>query len=239
MEINRKVRFSSNSVAHDLAKGWKVGNAKLVVILMLMTISILSGCGEPTPIPASSGAAVADGFPGSTCPFGKLQAGLTQGYECVDGEFRAWIDNNQAAYDFVTAPLGENYGDVRIEVDARFVSGEEAGAYILCRGSQLTGDFYYFRLGAEGLAEITDYLDGEEQIARLYPLPDGMLQPGWNHLRADCIGKDLSFYLNGELVLERELDSSYYTSGDVSLGAGGGSLGFSEVRFDNLQVTQP
>ncbi|TFH38015.1 MAG: DUF1080 domain-containing protein [Anaerolineales bacterium] len=201
---------------------------------------LLAACGSKTSSPApATGAGVQDDFSSAACLFGSMQAGASRGYECVDGEFRAWIDNDQDAYEFVTAPTGESYGDVRIEVDARFVSGEEAGAYLLCRGSQLSGNFYYFRLGTDGLAEITDYLDGEEQIARLYPLPEGTIQPGWNHLRADCIGKNLAFYLNGELVLERAIDGSAHETGDIGLGAGGGSLGFSDVRFDNLVVTQP
>lgn len=201
---------------------------------------LLAACGSKASSPAPvASAGVQDDFSNAACLFGSMQAGSSRGYECAEGEFHAWIDNDQDAYDFVAAPTNETYGDVRIEVDVRFVSGEEAGAYLLCRGSQLSGNFYYFRLGADGLAEITDYLEGEEQIARLYPLPEGAIQPGWNHLRADCIGKDLSFYLNGELVLERTIEGEVFEAGDVGLGAGGGSLGFSEVRFDNLVVVQP
>jgi ABC-type glycerol-3-phosphate transport system substrate-binding protein len=201
---------------------------------------LLAACGsKATPVTPATGTGVQDDFSSASCLFGSMQAGTSRGYECIDGEFRAWIDNDQDAYEFVTAPTNESYGDVRIEVDVRFVSGEEAGAYLLCRGSQLSGNFYYFRLGADGLAEITDYLEGEEQIARMYPLPEGTIQPGWNHLRADCIGMDLALYLNGELVLERAIEGSVYETGDIGLGAGGGSLGFSEVRFDNLVVTRP
>jgi hypothetical protein len=239
METNTMTRFCSNSFAQGHAEGSKPAHPQLAVILLLLTISILSACSSPSPQPALSGAAFQDDFSNQNCLFGKLQAGSTQGYECTDGEFRAWINNNQAAYDLVTASSSESYGNVQVEVDVRFVSGEEAGAYIICRGSQLKGNFYFLRISADGLAEITDYLDGEEQIARMYPLSEGTIQPGWNHLRADCIGKNLSLYLNGELLLEREFDASYYPNGEIGLGAGGGSLGFSEVRFDNLQVTQP
>jgi hypothetical protein len=180
-----------------------------------------------------------DDFSSGACRFGSIEGTSTLGYECVDGEFRAWIDNDQEPYDFITSSTGETYGDVRIEVDASFASGEDAGAYIICRGSQVSGSFYYFRVGVDGVVEITDYLEGEEQIARLNNLPAGALQPGWNRLRADCLGNDLALYVNGELVLEREIEGGAYGPGDIGLGAGGGSLGLSEVRFDNLLVDQP
>ena len=201
---------------------------------------LLTACASSSPVVAQpSAAGLEQDFSGGTCPFGRMQAGSSRGFECADGEFRAWIDNNGEAYDFITAPLGERFTDVSIEVDARFVSGEDAGAYIVCRGSQLTGNFYYFRLGVDGAVEITDYLEGEEQIARMKLLPEIVIASGWNHLRADCIGDTLSFYVNGELVLERTMEGDVYESGDIGLGAGGGSLGFSEVRFDNLAITKP
>lgn len=205
--------------------------------LLVFLVFALASCGRPSPAAPDDGR-VPDAS-GDSCRFGSVQVGTSQGYECADGEFRMWIDNDQEPYDFITAPLGESYGDVRIEVDARFVSGEEAGAYIVCRGSQLAGDFYFLRVSSEGSVEITNYLEGDEQIARMKSLPSNSVLPGWNHIQADCVGRDLSLYLNGELVLERELEGDYYTAGDVGLGAGGGSLGFSEVRFANLQVTQP
>jgi hypothetical protein len=233
-QFNRNV--SSATFRLNLARP---GLAKPVVFLYLSALLILSGCGSASSPATNSGGEVLDDFSNASCPFGQMQAGSSRGYECADGEFRAWIDNDQERYDFITAPLGESYGDVRIEVDARFVSGDEAGAYILCRGSQSTGDFYFLRVSADGRVEITNYLEGEEQIARLNTVPDGAVLPGWNHIQADCIGRDLSLYLNGELVLERELEGDFYAAGDVGLGAGGGSQGFSEVRFDNLQVIQP
>jgi len=198
----------------------------------------LAACGggessEPQAAP------VQDDFSAEVCRFGYLEGTTTKGYGCADGEFRAWIDNDQELYDFIAASAGESYGDVSIEVDARFVSGDDAGVYLLCRGSQLSGDFYAFRVGVDGSVEITDYLDGEEQVARLASLPEGSLLPGANRLRADCIGNNLSLFVNGNLVLERAIEGGAYGQGDIGLGAGGASSGLSEVRFDNLAVSQP
>ena len=46
-------------------------------------------------------------------------------------------------------------------------------------------------------------------------------------------------YLNGELVLDREIEGEAYGPGDIALGAGGGSEGLSDVYFDNLVVGAP
>jgi len=214
------------------------GSHRLVVAALISALLVGCSGSDTGPAPAE-GSGLQDDFSAGTCRFGSLQAGATQGYGCVDGEFRAWIDNDQESYDFVSASAGESYGDVRIEVDARFVSGEDAGAYLLCRGSQVGGAFYALRVGVDGSVEITDFLDGEEQIARLDSLPEGSILPGANRLRADCLGNDLALYVNGSLVLEREIEGGAYSSGDMGLGAGGGSRGLSEVRFDNLIVSQP
>jgi len=131
------------------------------------------------------------------------------GYGCVDGEFRAWIDNDEEPYAFVVASAQEPFGDVRIEADVRFAEGAEAGAYLLCRGGPDVGIVYAFKLGADGYLEIADYLDNEEQIVRMNSLPQGALLPGWNRVRADCLGSKLSFYLNGNLVLEREIEGEH------------------------------
>ena len=211
---------------------------RLVATLMLTATLALAACGGAGPQPSPGGTSLRDDFSVASCRFGSLQAGSTKGYECADGEFRAWIDNDQQSYDFTTASTGDSYSDVRIEVDARIVSAVPyGGAVLLCRGSQESGNFYAFTLSPDGSMDISDYLDGGEQIARSGSLPEGTLQPDWNHLRIDCIGNHLAFYVNGVLGLEREIDE--IDQGDIALGAGGSSDGFTEVRFDNLAVTTP
>ena len=206
-----------------------------ILMMVAMALAACGGAGAPE---SPSGALLQDDFSSSSCVFGSLQAGTTQGYECTDGEFRAWIDNDQASYDFVTAPTSEAYGDVRIEVDARIVSAVPyGGAVVVCRGSQAAGDFYAFTLSSDGSVDISDYLDGEEQIAHFDTLPEGTVKSDWNHLRVDCVGNHLAFYVNGVLGVERDIDE--FARGEVGLGAGGASEGMTEVRFDNLMVSAP
>ena len=208
------------------------------VLLWSVLALVLAACGGAASATPASGAPLQDDFSSTTCLFGFLEAGTTQGYECVNGEFRAWIDNDQASYDFISSSSPDSYGDVRIEVDARIVSAVlYGGAFVVCRGSQTAGDFYAFVLSPDGTVTISDYIDGEEQIARFNYLPEGTVQPDWNHLRVDCIGDHLAFFVNGVLGVERDID--VLAQGEVGLGAGGASDGFTEVRFDNLTVLQP
>ena len=213
-------------------------SGSIVWISSALAMAALAACGGAAPATPASGATLQDDFSSATCLFGFLEAGSTQGYECVDGEFRAWIDNDQASYDFITSSSPDSYGDVRIEVDARIVSAVlYGGAFVVCRGSQTAGDFYAFVLSPDGTVTISDYLDDEEQIARIGSLPEGTLKPDWNRLRVDCIGDHLAFYVNGVLGVERDID--VLAQGEVGLGAGGASDGFTEVHFDNLTVLQP
>lgn len=208
-----------------------------VLPLAFLFSLILAACGGAGASPApSGGAALQDDFSGAACQFGSLEAGSTKGYGCSDGEFRAWIDNGQAPYDFVTSPSHDSYGDVRIEVDVRIVSAVPyGGAIVLCRGTQASGNFYEFVLSPNGSAGISDFLDGEEQIARAASLQPGTLKPDWNHLRVDCVGNHLAFYVNDTLAVERDVDK--FPKGKIGLGAGGSSEGMTDVRFDNLVVS--
>jgi len=199
---------------------------------------MLTACGGEAPVPPSAHG-FQDDFAQEFCRFGSMDGSTSRGYGCVDGGFRAWIDNDEEPYAFVAASSQEQFDDVRIEADVHFAEGAEAGAYLLCRGGPGSGSFYAFRLGADGYLEIADYLENEEQIVRMNSVPQGALLPGWNRVRADCIGGQLSFYLNGDLVLEREIKGEVLGPGGIAVGAGGASEGSSDVYFDNLAVSVP
>jgi hypothetical protein len=170
------------------------------------------------------------------CPFGSLEGSTSFGYGCQDGGFRAFIDNDEQPYEFITGSTGDSYEDVVIEVDVRLIQGEDfSGAFVLCR-DQYQENFYYFKLFHDGVA-IGEYNDGDEQIVRMGPLPPGTDPLATNRLRAECIGSRLALYVNGVLALERDDDT--VTHGGVGLGAGEGENGFTEVFFENWEINQP
>ena len=58
-----------------------------------------------------------------------------------------------------------------------------------------------------------------------------------NHLRADCLGNTLSFYVNDiQIALTDDAD---FTEGDVGLLAGTFGEGGLDLLFDNFVVLQP
>jgi hypothetical protein len=172
----------------------------------------------------------------AACPFGYFEGSPSVGYGCENGGFRAFIDNDEQSYDIIAASAGDVYQDVVIEVDVRLLQGEDfSGAFVLCR-DQFQENFYYFKLFHDGVA-VGEYNDGEEQVARMGPLPPGTDPSATNHLRAECIGSHQALYVNGILALERDDDT--VTHGGVGLGAGEGENGFTEVFFQNWEIMQP
>ena len=110
---------------------------------------------------------------------------------------------------------------------------------IICR-HQNDQNFYFFVISADGYYAIGKNKDGRstllEQNAMQY---SGAIKKGVviNHLRAECQGSTLSFFVNDvpvALVVDED-----FSSGDVGLLAGTFDRGDLDILFDNFVVTQP
>jgi hypothetical protein len=142
------------------------------------------------------------------------------------------------------ATPGQSFsGDVRVEVDAGKISGSESDKYgLIChyiKNSDDTFSYYYFAMSIDGLGEI--YLIDHNQASALSEHPQDMsdfIHPGdqVNHLRADCSGGKLNFYVNDQ-PFNGATDSSFQ-GGDAGLRVDSES-GNSEVVFDNFVVYKP
>ncbi|MBC8334825.1 MAG: hypothetical protein ISR59_11930 [Anaerolineales bacterium] len=134
-------------------------------------------------------------------------------------------------------------GDVRVEVDATKITGEDDNDFgLLCRytGTLESPSFYFFIISSDGFAVIgkgtagvTEYLSSE------FMEPSDAINQGstLNHLRADCIGNSLTFFVNGQQVVSTT-DASY-TGGDVGVTAGTFDIPNAEIAFDNFIVRKP
>jgi hypothetical protein len=58
-----------------------------------------------------------------------------------------------------------------------------------------------------------------------------------NHLRADCAGSNLGFFVNGKKVTG--VEDNDLKSGDIGLIAGALKTAGTNILFDNLTVLQP
>lgn len=131
-----------------------------------------------------------------------------------------------------------NFGDVRVEVDVIKLNGpDENRMGLICRYQG--GDYYFFMISNDGYYVIGKFIGGltlllgqsEMQVSEA-------IQPGtMNHLRADCIGDKLTFYINfSEVASATDTD---LPNGDVGVVAGAFSEPGVDVLFDNFVVIQP
>lgn len=195
----------------------------------------------PTPIPMATPFAkvlLQDKFTNSASGWDKVnETDYTVEY-VNGGGYRIFVnasDGGEATW------LSKNYKDVNIMVDAKYVAGPSDGLMgILCRVRDKVG-FYSFFFSTDGYYAIDKYVytaDGSKPDT----LAEGTLDPNTlqaedsNQLRADCVGKTLTLYLNNQPLLQ--VTDSSYTSGGVGLIAQTGASGEAGVDtlFNNFVV---
>lgn len=157
----------------------------------------------------------------------------------VDGEYRILLNKS----DFNTYSLlpKQTFDNCSVEVDVRLAAGPSNGVFgILCRteaDAQTVHKAYVFAIRGDGFYAILKRTSPSFWDAIAYGKESKAIKPGnaVNHLRADCSGDVLTFYVNGEKLLEKT-DSAFKTGG----------VGFAvttqpkneplDVRFDNFVV---
>jgi hypothetical protein len=127
-----------------------------------------------------------------------------------------------------------------MEVDAMTAGGPlENRMGLICR-MQDDANFYYFIISADGYYSIGKVKGGTWSLlgaAAMQQNPAIHTGLQLNHLRADCIGSLLIFYVNGQLVgSARDTD---FITGDVGLLAGSFDHPGVDVSFDNFTVLKP
>jgi pectate lyase len=133
----------------------------------------------------------------------------------------------------------KNFGDVRIEVDVIKLNGpDENRMGLMCRYQ--AGDYYFFIISNDGYYVIGKFIGGLTLLLgqqREMQVSETIQSGTMNHLRADCIGNTLTFYINYTQVATAQ-DSDLPT-GDVGVLAGAFSEPGVDVLFDQFVVIQP
>jgi hypothetical protein len=143
----------------------------------------------------------------------------------------------QSKMNFWSTPSG-NFGDVRVEADVTKLNGpDENRAGLMCRYQN--GNYYFFIISNDGFHAIGKFVDGQAiLIGQESMVPSEFIQSdGINHLRADCIGNILTFYVNFNQVAATQ-DADFATGG-VGLLAGSFDEPGVDVLFQNFVVLQP
>ena len=130
------------------------------------------------------------------------------------------------------------FSDVRVEADVIKLEGpDENRMGLLCRYQ--SGDYYFFIISNDGFYVIGKFIGGLTVLLGQSEMQTSeAIQTGtMNHLRADCIGDKLTFYINfTEVASATDTD---FRSGDVGVVAGAFSEPGVDVLFDNFVVLQP
>ena len=143
----------------------------------------------------------------------------------------------QADYNLWSTPE-KNFKDVRVEADVFRLNGaDENRAGLMCRYQN--GDYYFFIISNDGYYGVGKYIGGQILL-----LGQPSMQPSEfiekeavNHLRADCIGDTLTFYVNFSQVAS--VKDTDFANGDVGMLAGAFTEAGVDVLFDHFVVIQP
>ena len=144
---------------------------------------------------------------------------------------------NSPGYNLWTTPE-KNFGDVRVEADVfRLTGPEENRMGLICRYQN--GDYYFFIISNDGYYAVGKYIGGQTLLlgqTEMQP-SEFVEQVAVNHLRADCIGDTLTFYVNFNQVAS--VQDTDFANGDVGLLAGAFTEPGVDVLFDHFMVLQP
>jgi hypothetical protein len=129
--------------------------------------------------------------------------------------------------------------DVRVEVDSFAADGPLDNAFgLICRYVD-PDNFIFFLISSDGYSGIGAIRDGVRTlITGKAMLPSDAITQGHsaNHLRADCVGPQLTFWVNGVVVNQAVTEDQ--ASGDVGVMVGTYAEPGAQFRFDNFAIVQ-
>ena len=224
-----------------MKKYWTLAIAALVIASMACSVASLTG-NKATALP-------------STVLFADDFSDTGSGWDTVNGA-DGITDYKDGAYDIqvntigdkgngmdMWANPGQNFtGDVRVEVDVTKLGGPDNNDIgVICRYNKDSDNynFYYFLISSDGFVGIAKMVDSSSTMISGDQMEssDTVKSTGVNHIRADCIGHNLTLYVNGKKAASAT--DSTFTSGDVGLLAGTFDTPGTDVKFDNFMVTKP
>jgi hypothetical protein len=187
-----------------------------------------------TPLPPSGTILFQDAFENNTSGWDRLaNDGGIMDYD--SGGYRMLI--RQPQMNFWSTPKME-LRDVRLETDVTKLNGpSENRAGLLCRYQN--GNYYFFLISNDGYYAIGKFIGGQIILLGQTEMQsyENIQADAVNHLRADCIGDSLTFYINYNLIAgAQDTDLQF---GSVGVLAGSFAQPGVDVLFDNFVAMQP
>ncbi|GAB4502621.1 MAG: hypothetical protein Fur0035_21750 [Anaerolineales bacterium] len=212
----------------------------LVLLAASLACSLFTATAPSAPA-QSSNVLFKDDFSSTSSGWDKA-SGDNGSTDYADGAYRIFVSTTQ--YDAWANPSKSFDADVSVEVDVTKSAGPDNNDMgIICRYNTINGNFnfYYFIISSDGFAMIAKMVDSKSSfLAEKATDPNPAIKMGsaTNHLRADCIGSQLTLYVNGTQVMS-VTDSDLSGGGDVGLIAGTFDTAGTDALFDNFVVTKP
>jgi hypothetical protein len=154
-----------------------------------------------------------------------------------DGYYRIQV---QGDHQMLWTGPAMRFTDVHLETDLIKVIGTSDDTFgLVCRAEDLD-NYYFFVISSDGYYGIGKTIDGvQELINSPGMLPSEEISQGKakNHLRADCIGEELEFFINGKRIAK--VKDSQLSQGRVGIFAGTLEASENVVLFDNFSVLNP
>ena len=210
---------------------------------LFVVMFLLSACGSapaesaqaPAAAQASGAVLFQDDFAQATTGWDRLL--VTEGVmDYYSGGYRVLVNALQT--NFWATPR-RNFTDVRVEVDTGKLGGpDENRIGLLCRYNGK--DYYFFIISSDGFYGMGIFKDGQAVLlGQTEMLASSNINQGLaiNHLRADCTGSTLTFYVNGFQVAQAQ--DTTLPSGDIGILAGTFNEPGVDIIFDNFVALQP
>jgi len=152
-----------------------------------------------------------------------------------DGEYRIVVNEaDSTVWGSPTKPY--DLADFALEVDARQLRGPKEASYGVVVRVQPDARFYMCAIASDGTYSIQQ-LQGQDNWATLRDWTESAaIRPlgEVNHLRVECLGERMRFYVNDEMLAE--VSDLTLPSGTIGLVASSVNADVVEVRFDNLRL---
>jgi hypothetical protein len=211
-------------------------------LLMLLSLScaLPSLGGSSTPqeqnLPAGS-LLLQDDFSNPSSGFDHFMGVNGEGIMDYDaGGYRILVNALQT--NFWATPR-KDFKDVRMEVNVGKLGGpDENRIGMLCRF--YNSNYYFFLITSDGFYGAGLYFNGQAiLLGQTELVASDAIKTGLavNHLRADCAGSTLAFYVNGAQVVN--IQDGTLISGDVGLLAGTFGQPGVDIIFDDFVVVTP
>lgn len=206
-----------------------------ILAIFLSACSALSpSTGQPQALPSGS-VLFQDDFAQQTAGWDRML--VNEGVMDYDsGGYRILVNALQT--NFWSTPT-KNFADTRIEVDTGKLAGpDENRIGLLCRFNGI--DYYFFIITSDGFYGVGLFKDSQAALlGQSEMLSSANINKGLaiNHLRADCAGQTLTFYVNGFQIAQTQ--DANLVSGDVGIIAGTFATPGVDIIFDNFVVLQP